>query len=123
MSLDIAAINATLDAVTPGPWETRDEVDGYRAGRRTVVWAHGKRVLTVDQTRPHHDHEAEANAAFTAAARTLVPSLLAEIDRLHSALHDAEYQPCPRCGVELDAEVAAERRDRDKEGRTNRAQL
>jgi hypothetical protein len=86
MSLDLDAVKAAIDATTPGPWEARTEIDGWRAGRDTVVWAHDKRVLTVGQTRPHHDHEAEANAAFTAAARTLVPSLLAEVERLREAL-------------------------------------
>jgi hypothetical protein len=52
--------------------------------------------------REHFDHD--------------IPALLAEIDHLRSALHKAEYRPCPRCGVELDAEVAAERRGDDKEG-------
>jgi hypothetical protein len=86
MSLDVDAVKAAIDATTPGPWEARTEIDGWRAGRDTVVWAHDKRVLTVGQTRLHHDHEAEANAAFTAAARTLVPSLLAEVERLRRVM-------------------------------------
>jgi hypothetical protein len=48
----------------------------------TVVWAHGKRVFTVDQTRTHHDAEAEANVAFAAHSRTDVEALLAAVDRV-----------------------------------------
>jgi hypothetical protein len=80
--LNLDEIWQALEGVTPGPWQTRMEIDGYRAGRETVVWAHNKRVFTVDQTRMHWDLAAEANAAFTAGAREWVPQLLAEVRRL-----------------------------------------
>jgi hypothetical protein len=70
---------------TPGPWRTRQEIDGYRAGRMTVVVApttadgsHMRRVVTVDQTRPHHDGPAaEANVSWIAlAGPDLAPLLI-----------------------------------------------
>jgi hypothetical protein len=90
MSLDIEEIRARLDATTNEPWTVAAEIDGVRAGRNTVVHAHGKRVVTVGQTRPHHDREAEANVAFIATARQDVPALLAEIERLREDLADAQ---------------------------------
>jgi hypothetical protein len=100
MSLDVDAVKAAIDATTPGPWEARTEIDGWRAGRDTVVWAHDKRVLTVAQTRQHHDREAEANAAFAAAARTLVPSLLAQVEHLREVAANFERAEwaCVGCG-------------------------
>jgi hypothetical protein len=82
-----------LKGTTPGPWTRGREIDGWRSGRFTVVFAPtdggpglppAKRVVTVDQTRAHHDTEAEANVAFIAEAHSLVPELIAEIERLHT---------------------------------------
>lgn len=98
--INVAALNALCDAATPGPWEIADEIDGWRRGRRTVVkagvpgGASRKRVVTVDQTRDHHDKDAEDNVAFIAAARTALPALLAEVERLQAALV-ATRKPAP----------------------------
>lgn len=91
MTLDPEAIRSRADRALE--WVSRDPCnrDGFLP-------------LSV---REHFDHD--------------IPALLSELDRLRSALHDAEYRLCPRCGVELDAEVAAERRGDDKEGGANRA--
>ncbi|MCD2263279.1 hypothetical protein K3888_11275 [Dietzia aurantiaca] len=76
-------IEQRAEAATEGPWEVMEEVDGVRAGRRTAIRAQGnlaiaRRVVTVDQTRPHHE-PAEANVEFIAHARTDVPALVAAL--------------------------------------------
>jgi acetolactate synthase regulatory subunit len=85
-NLDREAIRAYLDATTPGPWEAGREMDGWRAGRLTVVRAGGKRVFTVDQTRPHHDDRAEANIEFAVRAHRDMPLLLDDMDRVSREL-------------------------------------
>lgn len=84
--LDRDAIRAYLDATTPGPWEVGREMDGWRAGRLTVVRAGGRRVFTVDQTRPHHDDRAEANVEFAVKAHRDMPLLLDELGRVSREL-------------------------------------
>lgn len=88
--LDLSQIKAALDGVTPGPWDAAMEIDGWRAGRRTVVKAYGKRVTTVGQTRMHWSEAAEANTVFIALARTAVPELIAEVERLRRLLAERE---------------------------------
>ncbi|MBB3752692.1 hypothetical protein FHT44_005204 [Mycolicibacterium sp. BK634] len=87
----------SLAGTTPGPWDVAEEIDGMRAGRRTVVkatietsnpYTRTRRVVTVDQTRPHWDEgdrtpelgSAEANVAFIAEARTLIPELVEALE-------------------------------------------
>jgi hypothetical protein len=83
--LDLDAIEARAESATRGPWTTDVEIDGYRAGLRTVVRGpFGKRILTVGQIRLHESGDAEANVAFTAAARDDVPALIAEVRRLRA---------------------------------------
>lgn len=82
MTLDLEEIRSRAEAATTPPWVVASEIDGFRAGRETVVKADGRRVVTVDQTRPHYDSEAEANVAFIASARSDVPVLIAEVERL-----------------------------------------
>lgn len=81
--LTIDEMRALLDSTTEGPWVVAYEVDGVMAGKKSVVRSGQKRVFSVDQTRPHHRDKAEANAAFAAKARDIVPELL---DRIGSAL-------------------------------------
>lgn len=80
--LDLDALKAAYLDTTPYKWVVAEEIDGWRAGRMTVVKAGDRRVVTVDQTRPHHDGGAEANIAFIVAAHEAFPALLAEIERL-----------------------------------------
>lgn len=84
--VDLAAIKATLASLAPLPWTVATEIDGYRQGRATVVKAGDRRVLTVGQTRPHHDATAEANVAFAAAAPDTVLALIAEVERLRAVI-------------------------------------
>ena len=89
--LDLTPIKVSLAKLAPLPWTVATEIDGVRAGRNTVVKSDGKRVFTVDQTRPHHNTTAEANVAFTAAAPETVLALVREVERLREALADLAY--------------------------------
>ena len=78
-----------LKAATPGPWEISVEIDGVYAGKHTVIKACGTRIVTVDQTRPHHWNAAEANIALCAAAPLLaraVKDLEHEVNQLRIEL-------------------------------------
>ena len=66
------AVSALLDGVTAGPWHVEDDWNVHCGGHSVM---HGS-VHVVS------DAESEANANFTAAARDLVPALLADRDRL-----------------------------------------
>lgn len=87
-AMDDAEILKLLEGVTPGPWEVCDE---------TVIWTclHEPPETTYDLGTPvaearrlksfagpaYSEGEAEANARFIAAARTLVPALLARAQK------------------------------------------
>lgn len=83
---ELAAISARAAAATPAPWQALDNGSIVYAGDpQPVRWgtyvlasigAHGRR------SRKPSDED----AAFIAAARTDVPALLAEIDRLKRKL-------------------------------------
>lgn len=91
---ELAAIRKRLDAATEGPWHAAEEIDGIRAGRKTVVKREkdprdpfrASRIVTVDQTRRHVDTwegqgwpveaRAEDNVEFIAHSRTDVERLL-----------------------------------------------
>ncbi|AXF51646.1 hypothetical protein CONSTELLA_156 [Mycobacterium phage Constella] len=110
----ISRAEQSLEGVTEGPWEVAEEIDGWRAGRPTVIRARNPnpgweylRVVTVGQTRPHFGTmrgtkgQDEANVAFIAAARSLVPELL-------EALKEAREELAENTGV-----IKVLRRQRD----------
>lgn len=75
---EMARWRALCEAATPGDWVALDN-DGPRGN--ASVWTRaevmlGGRVAVLDAASPHH------NAAFIAAARSAVPRLLAEVERL-----------------------------------------
>ena len=79
----IAEIRARLEAATPGPWEAvkwedYDHMNGY--------------VETWDVEGPDHDGDGngQQDAEFIAHARDDVPFLLAEIERLSTALAERD---------------------------------
>ena len=81
-----ALLRERAEKATRGPWQTATEIDGWRAGRRTVVRGPGSRVVTVGQTRTHHS-EGEENVAYIATMHPGVGLALAdwlqlEADRL-----------------------------------------
>lgn len=72
---------AALEGVTDGPWEAPETILGQRC--TTVFGKDRKQVLYHAGT--------DANARFTAAARSLVPELLAEVKRERSRSRDLHY--------------------------------
>lgn len=100
-SEELAAIKALADGATPGPWEY-DADCGYVEIHGSGVefkpdWTRSVHNLTV---RPLllarvHNNATEGNdgigydGAFIAAARTAVPALLAEVERLRALVREA----------------------------------
>jgi hypothetical protein len=84
--IDIAAARALCDAATPGPWVGGWEgqsfvvraTDGSEVTRQTFAVGFGEDWAS-DAFRDDCDN---ADAAFIAAARDLVPALLDEVERL-----------------------------------------
>jgi len=87
MTLDLDAIKARLEGVTDGPWEYQK--DGGKV-RRIFQGNGGSQIATVsvfadwqplEQKKMAHNR-ADQNARFIAAARTDIPALVAEVERL-----------------------------------------
>lgn len=93
----LAVAKALCDAATPGDWKSDGPrvCDGncgqpfaYREGRNTYTEYHGG-CLTVAVAELG---DAVSDARFIAAARTLVPQLIAEVERLTKELNEARAQ-------------------------------
>lgn len=78
---EIAALRKLADAATPGPWAVEDE-------RGEVVTRHwqGETPVVCGPPRARGWDLDPEDAAFIAAARTAVPALLDEVERLRTAL-------------------------------------
>lgn len=78
----LAEILARVEAAAPGPWESDGaEFYGTLAGVLMIdLWV--GETLDIDDLP-----QSEANAAFVAAARTDVPELVAEVQRLREERH------------------------------------
>jgi hypothetical protein len=97
--LDLEAIKAREADASAGPWEAK----AYRvySGDRSM----GERIIAA-LWRPWGpvtgEGSIEADAAFVAAARSDVPALAAEVERLraeNATLRDLTFtDPCQRCG-------------------------
>lgn len=77
---DLAAWQALADAVSPGPWTVAEHQTGHKA------------ILAPYQTGEHGSVAkvfCDIDAAFIAASRAAVPSLLAEVERLHDLIRRA----------------------------------
>lgn len=75
---------AIAGAATVGPWlRVREEVRTKKIVGEELIADCGGRDLD--------PHEIHSNAAFIAAARTAVPALLAEVERLQTEL-EREYE-------------------------------
>lgn len=87
MTVDLSAARALCDAATCGPW-TQPESPRLRGSIDAIVDGRECQVATVDgqaamfDMRQSADAIMHANANFIAAARTLVPALIAEVERL-----------------------------------------
>lgn len=113
MTVDLEAAKRLCEQATPGPWRWSDwsarfgdVEDGERmltltgnddrpvepqVAKRT---GSGRHVLTLEERIDH-----EADAAFIAASRQLVPALIAEVRRLSDDLERWRNAGiCPNCG-------------------------
>ena len=105
------AVTALLDGVTPGPWH----FDGQ--AWNLIVWSSNEnRVCFMAHSNGLDDDRDFATAAFIAAARDLVPALLAERDAL---AHDIARHVAVAADLATDCEdlraqlAAAEARARE----------
>lgn len=88
--LDLDAIEARVNATTPGPWATDPEM-AWRLGGEAHEFvyapepADGHGIVALTGIKGGHP-TSPADAAFIAAARTDVPALVAEVRRLREQL-------------------------------------
>lgn len=83
--LDLAALRGLCEQATPGPWREGS------VEKEAVFCEHGcsfgpgieRNLLRLNKHFPH-----EADAAFIAAARTALPALLDEVERLRELAHE-----------------------------------
>lgn len=82
MTLDIEQIKARVDRATPGPWSHFQTMSGqYYIGEANDDDAP---IASMHQGFDEQDR----NAAFIAHARTDIPNLIAEVERLQAELED-----------------------------------
>lgn len=89
MSDVVERAKSALEGVTEGPWEAQDWTSHANGERGCGILAGiGMKQRGIAWTGQHHwnpEAEAQADAEFIAAARTLVPELVAEVERLRAA--------------------------------------
>ena len=78
----LAEIKARAEAATPGPWEYIE-----RKGFPTIT-SEGFR----QSSEPWFDISGDEDAIFCAHARTDIPALLAEVERLKTEVSNADYE-------------------------------
>lgn len=117
---ELAAIKARAEAATPGPWEgatASTYVRGvYTLSEYFVRCPEDDVAIASEILEPATSQPSIDNAAFIAAARTDVPALVAEVERLQGqvamlrdVMSDIEYvyrdldsdDSCPFCGYEI----------------------
>jgi hypothetical protein len=90
MTIDIDQLRALLVKTTPGPWSLGKPYVDDEGYREFPLFAsvNGTTVCpaAVCLPFPHVSGMQEANAAFVMAARTALPALLDEVERLRAAL-------------------------------------
>jgi hypothetical protein len=94
---ELAAIKARAEAATPGPWTAaEDPTDGG-------LWVMGKRpvrICDVESNTRSSDRLLEVgDVEFIAHARSDIPALLAEVERLRKVL--ADVLPLAKCAAGL----------------------
>ena len=102
MTIDTSreAVERLLEGVTPGPWH----VDGPLWNQ--IIWSSSdNRVCFMAHTSGLDDARDLATAAFIAAARELVPALLARAEAAE-AERDRAMQACEQIASRLDAALA-----------------
>jgi len=90
--LDLDAVRALCEAVTPGPWTaTFEDHDGDPSPSGSIVSPPmtGRGFELDGCLEILADDVKRADATFIAASRTLVPQLIAEVERLREEVADA----------------------------------
>lgn len=83
----LAAIRARCEAATPGEWRAYG-LDYFHEDEPVQgICNEGTSLLIEVNCNDPGDMQAKADAQFIAHARTDVPDLLAEVERLRAALH------------------------------------
>ena len=120
MTIDTSreAVERLLDGVTPGPWQSDGEfMDRYHEVRVAMPDRCGVPMATIAEASHNWNDvtdvaerriswkEAEANARFIAAARELVPALLARAEAAE-AERDRAMQTCEQIAARAEAALA-----------------
>ena len=83
MTLDLEAIKARAEAATKGPWGARELPQMVRGANATLHSAHGTgEVWSVEFSPEIGSTVSISDAEFIAHARTDIPALIAEVERL-----------------------------------------
>lgn len=80
----IARAKAAMEGINDGPWLLHNERGHYGVTNITEPHAFGNIVFAQSDYAGYGNGSRKADAEFIAAARTLVPELVAEVERLHS---------------------------------------
>ena len=86
MSLDLEAIKARCEAATPGPWAVANIAPGWAEDEND--WCVVPGVVESCGSDMCGPVVRSADAAFIASARTDVPALVAEVERLREERDD-----------------------------------
>ena len=84
---ELAAIKALADAATPGPW-SYTTVKPYATAPASESVAYVSPEMMFGDSVGGGYVDRVADAAFIAAARTAVPALLAEVERLRALVRE-----------------------------------
>ena len=96
--LDIDAIRARCNAATPGRWQkANDHIVDVHGPDGGALICDCEDLGSYEYSLSERD--AEANAEFIAAARSDVPALLAEVERLRARVAELEDEAHPEAGV------------------------
>lgn len=117
---ELAAMKRRCEAATKGPWVV--DFDSRPHGAHQVMSGH--RTICFLGIHPEDDSYAIDNADFIAAARTDLPRLIAEVERLRDLLdscrNDRDFEVLPE---EARANYEATIKERDQESARLRAEV
>lgn len=82
---DLQAIRARVEAASPGPWTVAEDIEAGGC----VLDATGRNICTAGLDGGAPGPRRDEDQTFIATARTDVPALLAEVERLKAALQTA----------------------------------
>lgn len=116
MNTTTEAVNALLDGVTAGPWYSDDDQLPYE--NKVRIWSAPDEIAIAEIMEGELlQDEAKANAHFIAAARELVPALLAERDAAIARAERAEAERDAAIRAALDMAAGAAQSEADAANR------